>query len=418
MIPVSKKSFHKRKITTFITKNKKTILRVLLFILSFAITLISCNAQSTLPSTNITPGAYQLEKYISLLKGKRVGLVVNQTSVINNTHLVDTLLSLQIDIKKVFAPEHGFRGKADAGEKVKDGVDTKTNLPIISLYGKNRKPTIEQFSDLDIIIFDIQDVGTRFYTFISTMHYVMETASETDKKVFIFDRPNPNGMYVEGPVLDMDYKSFVGMHPIPILHGLTVGELAEMINGEKWLDGKRKCDLTIIPMENWDHSKSYSLPIKSSPNLPNDLSIQLYPSLCMFEGTNISLGRGTLLPFQQIGHPSFTNFTYSFTPESIDGMAKYPKYEDEVCYGIKFDIDNGVHGFDISYLIQFYNDFKKLNKDDDFFIKYFNTLAGNSTLKSQIIAGKTETEIKATWEKDLNKYKVLRKKYLRYPDFE
>lgn len=375
-------------------------------------------AQPSPPPSSITPGAYQLEEYIPLLEGKRVGLVVNQTSIINNTHLVDTLISLNIDIKKVFAPEHGFRGKADAGEKVKDGVDTKTNLPIVSLYGKNRKPTPEQFADLDIIIFDIQDVGTRFYTFISTMHYVMETAAETNKKVFVFDRPNPNGMYVEGPVLNMELKSFVGMHPIPVLHGLTVGELAKMINGEKWLTGKLECDLTVIPLKNWDHNKSYSLPVKSSPNLPNDLSIQLYPSLCMFEGTKMSIGRGTLFPFQQIGHPSFTDSSYSFTPISIDGMSKHPKYQDKVCNGVKFYKKNAVTGFNISYLIQFYNTYKDINTDDEFFTSYFNTLAGNTILKEQIIAGKTEEEIKASWQDDLEKYKTIRMKYLLYPDFK
>lgn len=394
-------------------------MRVLLFILSFSFTQISCTEKSSsTPPTSIIPGAYQLEEYLPLLEGERVGLVVNQTSVINNTHLVDTLISLNIDIKKVFAPEHGFRGKADAGEKVKDGVDTKTNLPIVSLYGKNRKPTPEQFADLDIIIFDIQDVGTRFYTFISTMHYVMETAAETNKKVFVFDRPNPNGMYVEGPVLNMEFKSFVGMHPIPVLHGLTVGELAKMINGEKWLTGKLDCDLTVIPLKNWDHNKTFSLPIKPSPNLPNDLSIQLYPSLCMFEGTQISVGRGTLFPFQQIGHPSFTDSSYSFTPISIDGMSKHPRYQDEVCNGVKFTKENAITGFNISYLIQFYNNYKNINGDAEFFTSYFNTLAGNKILKEQIIAGKTDEEIKASWQEDLDKYKDLRKKYLLYPDFE
>ena len=298
---------------------------------------------------------------------------------------------------------------------VEDGKDIKTNLPIISLYGKNKKPTAEQFEDLDVLIFDIQDVGVRFYTYISTMHYVMETAAETDKKVMVFDRPNPNGMFVDGPVLDPNFKSFVGMHPIPILYGLTPGEAAMMINGEGWLNDGDKCDLTIIPLKNYDHNTSYNLPIKPSPNLPNDLAIQLYPSLCMFEGTMISVGRGTYDPFQQIGHPSFTNMEYSFKPVSIDGMSKYPKHQDKVCYGIKFDESNAFKGFTLKYVIEFYNLFED---KPNYFKNYFNTLAGTDKLMKQIESGMTEADIKATWQVDLNSYKAIRKNYLLYPDFE
>ena len=397
------------------TKSKvnKRKLRASILIISFFILTTAGFSQTT--SSDIVVGAARMDKYLSQLEGKNIGVVVNQTSVINSTHLVDTLLSLGVSVKKIFVPEHGFRGKADAGEVVEDGKDIKTNLPIISLYGKNKKPTAEQFEDLDVLIFDIQDVGVRFYTYISTMHYVMETAAETDKKVMVFDRPNPNGMFVDGPVLDPNFKSFVGMHPIPILYGLTPGEAAMMINGEGWLNDGVKCDLTIIPLKNYDHNTSYNLPIKPSPNLPNDLAIQLYPSLCMFEGTMISVGRGTYDPFQQIGHPSFTNMEYSFKPVSIDGMSKYPKHQDKVCYGIKFDESNAFKGFTLKYVIEFYNLFED---KPNYFKNYFNTLAGTDKLMKQIESGMTEADIKATWQEDLNSYKAIRKNYLLYPDFE
>lgn len=414
-------------------------MRASLIFISFLIYTISANAQLTVEKSNaiIIPGAYNFEAYYPLLKDKRFALAVNQTSMVNNTHLVDTLLKMNglastifspnqstayhdmpsdnSVIKKVFSPEHGFRGDADAGEKVKDGIDITTNLPVVSLYGSNKKPTPEQLEDIDVVVFDVQDVGTRFYTYISTMHYIMEACAESGKQVIILDRPNPNGMYVDGPVLDMEYQSFVGMHPIPILHGLTVGELALMINGERWLKGGIVCDLKVIPVQGWDHSSNYSLPIKPSPNLPNDLSIQLYPSLCLFEGTSISVGRGTYKPFQQIGHPSFSSLKESFMPVSIPGMSKYPKYQDKLCYGKIFSDESTLKGIDLSYLITYYNLFED---KDNFFVPYFNTLAGNSTLQAQIVAGKTEKEIKASWQKDLVAYKLIRKKYLLYPDFE
>ncbi|MTI23376.1 exo-beta-N-acetylmuramidase NamZ family protein, partial [Fulvivirga kasyanovii] len=302
----------------------------------------------------ITPGAYQTGDYLSLIKDKKVALVVNQTSMVGTSHLVDTLLSLRVNLKKVFAPEHGFRGDADAGETVKSGVDVKTNLPIVSLYGDNKKPTASQLVDVDVIIFDIQDVGTRFYTYISTMHYMMEACAENNKLMIILDRPNPNGMYVDGPVLKPAYQSFVGMHPIPVLHGLTVGELAKMINGEGWLKNKIQCDITVIPVKNYSHKNHYSLPVKPSPNLPNDLSIKMYPSLCLFEGTVISVGRGTYKPFQQIGHPDFKDMPHSFTPKSIEGMAKNPRYEGQQCHGIDFSQVDFNGGFSLTYLIDFY----------------------------------------------------------------
>ena len=417
----------------------KSYFRVTLFTISFLIVCFSCSSQPRMPATHeIEPGAYHLPAYFHELKGKRFALVVNQTSTINDVHLVDTLRSLIKDnstifppnqpttnhdihiddstmITKVFAPEHGFRGQADAGEKVKDGIDSKTGLPIVSLYGNNKKPTPEQLEDIDVVVFDIQDVGTRFYTYISTMHYIMEACAELGKKVIILDRPNPNGMYVDGPILEPEYKSFVGMHPIPILHGLTVGELALMINGEGWLAKGIKCDLKVIPVKNYSHSMTYSLPVKPSPNLPSDLSIGLYPSLCLFEGTDISVGRGTMKPFQQIGHPSFSHMSYYFIPKSIEGMSKHPKHEGKSCFGIEFDESNGLSGLSLKYLIEYYSMFKEKDK---FFISYFNTLAGTDKLQQQIKDGLSEEEIKATWKPSLGAYKTIRKKYLLYPDFE
>lgn len=384
---------------------------VMIFWLIFTISFHSCHAQTQSVAENISPGAYQLDEYIPMLEGKRVGLVVNQTSVIGTTHLVDTLKQLSVDIKTVFAPEHGFRGDADAGATVKSGYDSKTQLPIISLYGNNKKPLPEQLENLDVLIFDIQDVGTRFYTYISTMHYVMEACAEQNKKLIILDRPNPNGMYVDGPVLEMKNQSFVGMHPIPVLHGLTVGELARMINGEEWLKNKVKCDVTIIPVKNYNHALPYSLPVQPSPNLPNDLSIQLYPSLCLFEGTAISVGRGTVYPFQQIGHPSLTEYTHSFTPVSMPGSSLHPPFENEKCYGILFE-DKIKGGFSLKYLIAFYNQFPE---QQAFFNNFFIKLAGTVELQQQIMAGFNEEDIRTSWKNDLFHYNKMREQYLIYP---
>jgi len=394
----------------------------LIICLCFLLLTFSCSKAQPKHPTSIITGASQLNKYLPLLRGEKVALLVNQTSMIGNTHLVDTLISLNdkeglgIKIDKVFAPEHGFRGQAGAGEQVNNGVDTNTGLPIISLYGKNKKPTSEQLEGLDWVVFDIQDVGTRFYTYISTMHYVMQACAENGVKMMVLDRPNPNGMYVDGPVLDTAQRSFVGMHPIPIVHGLTVGELAQMINGEKWLDNGISCDLTVISVENYDHTMTYSLPVKPSPNLPNDLSIALYPSLCLFEGTDISVGRGTYAPFQQIGHPDFTaDSSYSFTPVSIDGMSKYPKHQDEKCYGINFSKEPIVRKFTLKYLIEYYH---KYEDKDKFFNNFFKKLAGIDQLEQQIKDGLTEEEIRATWEEGLSAYKQMRNKYLLYGDIE
>src|SRR5688572_20953081 len=305
----------------------------------------------------IMVGAARLDLLIPKLKGKTVALVVNYTATVGNTHLADTLKSLGIDIKKILAPEHGFRGNAANGEHVKDGFDTKTGLPVVSLYGNNRKPTAEQLADVDIVIYDIQDVGVRFFTYVGTMHYVMEACAENGKKLIVLDRPNPNGSYIDGPILLPEHKSFVGMHPVPVVHGMTVGEFAHMINGEGWLEGKKQCALEVIPLKNWTHQTEYSLPLRPSPNLPNDQSIKLYPSLCYFEGTVLSLGRGTQFPFQVIGHPDLKNFSFQFTPVTIEGMAKNPPQENKLCYGIDLREVPVSQKIELRYLIDMYNAF-------------------------------------------------------------
>ena len=382
-------------------------------ILSFICCLFALSVQAQ----SLRTGAEQTEKLLPLLEGKRVALVVNQTSVVgpNHTHLLDTLLALKMDVRKVFAPEHGFRGNADAGETVKNGKDIKSGLPILSLYGKNKKPSPAQLSDVDIILFDIQDVGARFYTYISTMHYVMEACAENNKPLIVTDRPNPCD-FVDGPIREAGKKSFVGMHPIPVLHGCTIAELAQMINGEGWLAGKRTCPLTIIPMEGWTHGQPYSLPIKPSPNLPNDQSIALYASLCPFEGTSISVGRGTYTPFQTIGSPDIPTRDYSFTPRSLDGFDKNPMYKDKTCYGKDLQKVTPPAGLTMSYVIDFYQAYKQAGKADQFFTRanWFDLLMGTSSVRLQIIEGKSEESIRTNWEAGLKKYQQMRSKYLLY----
>src|SRR5690606_13033265 len=298
-------------------------------------------------------GAVQFDRYLPLLEGKRVALVVNHTSLAGDVHLADTLKSRGVNLVKIFAPEHGFRGTADPGEHIEDGVDRKLGLPVVSLYGNNRKPTSEQLTDVDVAVFDIQDVGTRFYTYISTLHYVMEACAENGKKVIVLDRPNPNS-YVDGPVLDTAFRSFVGMHPIPVVHGLTVGELARMINGEGWLAGGRTCELEVILVNGWSRNDFYSCPVRPSPNLPNDQAIRLYPSLCFFEGTVISVGRGTQTPFQVIGNPLLVGMEYHFTPVSIEGMMKNPPFENQVCYGLDLRNVPVERRLNLQYVIDMY----------------------------------------------------------------
>lgn len=371
--------------------------------------LISCCLFfSCKKDANIILGVENTKNYLPLIKGKKIAVIGNQTSIISSIHLVDSLLSLDINIVKVFSPEHGFRGNADAGEKVENIIDPKTGLPIISLYGKNKKPSPEQLNGIDILLFDIQDVGVRFYTYISTLHYIMEAAAENNIKVIVLDRPNPNGHYVDGPILDTAFRSFVGMHPIPIVYGMTIGEYAKMITGENWIS--KKCDLTIIKMENYTHEMSYSLPIKPSPNLPNIKSINLYPSLCLFEGTTVSIGRGTDYPFQQFGAP-YLESNYSFTPQSGAG-SKYPKHENTECYGIDLRFqEDYLSNINLNWLIESYN---KCPEKDGFFNKFFDKLAGTDKLRLQIINGKNSQEIKESWKVGLDEFRKIRKKYLIY----
>lgn len=362
----------------------------------------------------ISPGAYQIDEYLPQLQGKSVGVVANQSSLIGNTHLVDSLLNRGIHIKKVYAPEHGFRGNAEAGALVKDGKDPITGLSVLSLYGKNKKPNAEQLAGIDVMIFDLQGVGTRFYTYISTLKYMMEACAENDIPLIVLDRPNPNSHYVDGPILEKEKESFVGLMPIPIVYGMTDGELALMINGENW--NNKNCDLTIIKMKNYDHQKSYNLQVKPSPNLPNFTSIYLYPSLCLFEGTKMSIGRGTDFPFQVIGYPNYPEKSFQFTPKSIAGVSANPKFKDQVCYGLDLrnlypNIEKKPHQLNIQWLIDFYNSYP--NKEE-FFIPFFEKLSGTSKLRQQIIAGESEEAIRKSWQADLDEFKLKRENYLLY----
>lgn len=367
-------------------------------------------------STQLIIAANRTPNYLPLLMGKNIGLVANQTSVIfkkdnSYSHLVDSLVSLNIAVKKVYAPEHGFRGDADAGELITDGMDKKTGIPIISLYGNNKKPSPEQLKGIDLIIFDMQDVGVRFYTYISTLHYVMEACAENDIPLIVFDRPNPNAHYIDGPVLEQSYNSFVGMHPIPVVYGMTIGEYAAMINGEKWLKNELKCDLTVVPLINYSYQTFYSLPIKPSPNLPNDQAINLYPSLCFFEGTNVSVGRGTEKQFQIYGSPFLTgNYQYNFTPKPNYG-AKSPVHDGKKCLGENLENHPRLTALNLDWLIEAY---KSTVDKTQFFNNFFDKLAGNSTLQEQIKQDKSIEEIRDSWHDDLKSFKKIRKKYLLY----
>lgn len=384
--------------------------------------LLSCvgfaNAQNE-EKGDLVIGAERFDKLKTLLEDKRIGVVVNQTSILNNeiqTHLLDALLENGFQVKVVFAPEHGFRGIADAGEIVKDSKDIKTGIPIVSIYGKQKAPTAEQMADIDAVVFDIQDVGARFYTYISTMHYVMEACAENDKELIVLDRPNPND-YIDGPIRQPGFRSFVGVDPIPLLHGLTVGELASMINGEGWLKtGENSCKLEVVTMLNWKHGDPYWLPVKPSPNLPNDQAVRLYPSLCFFEATSFSVGRGTYHPFQVIGYPDKKFGDFSFTPTSLPGFDTHPIQKDKVCYGINLQEYPFEGGLTLKFVLYFYD---KCGKNASFFFsraKWFDLLAGTDQLRKQIIAGMNEEEIRETWKEDLDNYKEMRKKYLLYEE--
>jgi len=396
-------------------------IKIIVAILCFSV--INCGTSKVaynekfFDTDKIEVAATQMQQYLPMLQGKKIALLVNQTSMVGTTHLVDTLHQLGIDIKAIFAPEHGFRGKADAGAKITDGKDARTGIPIISIYGKKKKPSPENLKDVDIIVFDIQDVGARFYTYISSMHYVMEACAENDVAFMVLDRPNPNGHYVDGPVLKKQFSSFVGVHPVPVVHGMTVGEYAQMVNGEGWLKDGKKCKLDIVLCKNYNHNKFYELPIKPSPNLPNIRSVYLYPSLCFFEGTSVSVGRGTSTQFQVYGHPNYPQGDYEFKPTPMSG-AKYPLHKDQLCKG--YDLSafpvrtlQKQKALDLNYLINFYQNFPDKSK---FFNKFFANLAGTDELRKQIEAGKTAKEIRASWQEDLAAYKKMRKQYLLYGD--
>ena len=371
------------------------------------------------PTQGIQTGAENYTAYLPLLKDKKVGIVTNQTGVLNyfsseetqvNLNIVDFLLAKKINLQKIFAPEHGFRGTADAGEHVVDGKDTKTGLPIISLYGDNKKPKAEQLAGIDVVVFDLQDVGARFYTYISSLHYVMEACAENYIQLIVLDRPNPNGSIVDGPILEKEFTSFVGMHPIPLLHGMTIGEYAQMINGEKWLKNEVKCKLTVIPCLNYKHDMFYSLPIKPSPNLPNDQAINLYASLCLFEGTNVSVGRGTEKQFQIYGSPFLPKSEFSFTPIPNFG-AKDPLYKNQLCYGEDLTKASKVSKLELKWIIKAYNETIDKTK---FFNPFFTKLAGTKKLQQQIEDGTSDVDIRKSWEKGLKDFKEMRKNYLIY----
>lgn len=373
-----------------------------------------------LRAQRIITGAEQVSLYLPWLKNKEVALLVNQTSMIGEIHLVDSLIGSGVKIVKIFAPEHGFRGTADAGEKVKNSIDVKTGIPITSMYGASKKPSKESMSGIDIVVFDIQDVGARFYTYISSLQYMMEACAEANVPIVVLDRPNPNGHYVDGPILDKKHKSFVGMQAIPIVHGMTVAEYAHMLKSEKWLNTKLPLDLKWVTCKNYTHASRYELPIPPSPNLKSMLSIYLYPSLCLFEGAEVSVGRGTERPFEMWGAPDFVKLPFRFTPKSTAG-AKSPLFEGRTCYGrdlasLEKEFEKKLPTrINLNHLIEAYQNSKQKDK---FFNSFFVKLSGTDTLISQIKSGKSESDIYKSWSKGLSKFKLIRKKYLLYKDFE
>ncbi len=384
----------------------------------FILTGLIIALATVMQAQTIKTGAESLDEYLPLLKGKRVAVLSNQTGIIGNTHIVDSLVSLKVNIVAIMSPEHGFRGDADAGEHVSSSVDKKTGIPIKSLYdGEIGKASAQLMKDIDILLFDLQDVGVRFYTYVTTMTRMMETCAENGKKMIILDRPNPLGFYVDGPILDMKYKSGVGWLPIPTVHGMTFGELAGMINGEKWLTNGIQCDVTVIKCKNYTHASMYTLPVKPSPNLPDMRSIYLYPSTCYFEATPVSLGRGTDHPFQMYGHPNMKGYDFKFTPRSIPG-AKTPPQLNRECYGVDLTKQPSIEeinkkGINLEYVIDAY---RNLNLDDFFFRSFFELLTGRDYVRKMIKAGKSADEIKAMWAGDVAKFKEQRKPYLLYPE--
>lgn len=392
----------------------RKILALFAILISISLNINSQEFQ-LLDAKDAVTGAMQTEIYLPMLENKHVGVVANQTSIMDNgTHLIDTLLSYNIDIQCIFTPEHGFRGTADEGASIASGVDAKTGISIVSLYGKNKKPTAEQLQSIDILLFDLQDVGCRFYTYISTMTYVMEAAAENDIPVIVLDRPNPNGFYVDGPVLEKENSSFVGMHCVPIVYGLTIGEYALMVNGEQWLTAGLQCDLTVIPLGNYIRNAIYKLPVKPSPNLPNWEAVYLYPSLCLFEGTDVSVGRGTDMPFQVYGHPAMTN-DFVFVPRTAEGH-RAPLYSDKECHGkdlseYAHNYQNNEQKLNLSWIL----DARKQLKDDEkFFNNYFIKLVGIADMQQKIDSGASEDEIRSSWKSGIDNYLIIREKYLIY----
>lgn len=397
------------------SKNTQFIVCILLLALS-----LSVNAQSpTIKAYNsVSPGIAQSQIFLPLLKQKRVAVVTNVSGQWNGESTVDLLIRLGVNVKKIFGPEHGFRGDTEAGEKVNSLTDKKTGLPVISLYGKNKKPRKEDLKDIDLIVYDIQDIGVRFYTYISTMTYVMEACAESKKQLIIMDRPNPNGFYIDGPIMQKEWKSFLGLHPVPLVYGMTCGEYARMVNGEKWLNNGMQCKLTVITLKNYDRCATYDLPVKPSPNIPNQKAVLLYPTLGLFEGSIVSLGRGTAFPFQVIGYPSYTASTvFSFQPMP-SSLSQTPKYVNQTCYGIDLREINYLTQHPGTLQLEWLKDMLKACPRDTFFDKNFNYHAGSATLKSDLLEGKSAESIRQSWQKDIESFKKIRKNYLLYPDLD
>lgn len=397
-------------------KNTKIICTAWLILLLF----MQVNAQQNLcvkNFSNVTCGNAQTDKYLPLLAKKRVAVITNVTGLIGTTSIVDTLLAMKVDVKKIFGPEHGFRSDTEAGEKVQSNMDAKTGLPIISLYGSNKKPTAEQLKDVDLVIYDIQDIGVRFYTYISTMCYAMEACAENNKEFIVLDRPNPNGFYIDGPVLKNEFRSFLGLHNVPLVYGMTCGEYAKMANDEAWLKSKVKCRLTVIPLKNYERQCSYELPVRPSPNIPNSTAVLLYPSLGLFEGTIVSLGRGTAFPFQVIGFPGNQDTSFCFTPAET-ALTKTPKYKDQRCCGIDLRKDSYLINHPRTIHLGWLKEMLHAYKKEDFFDKNFNYHAGNADLQLQLRTAKGVEDIRKSWYGDIEKFKKIRKKYLLYPDFK
>ena len=398
----------------------KKIFIALIFSTIFSFSLAQSFFEKDTFPKDIRVGAELMERYLPILQGQKVALCVNHTSMVGQKHLLDTLLSMHINVVKIFCPEHGFRGKEEAGKHINNSIDQQTNIPIVSLYGNNKKPTNKQLEDVDIIVFDIQDVGARFYTYISTLSYIMEAAAENNVVVIVFDRPNPNGYWVDGPILDTNYRSFVGMHAVPINHGMTIAEYARMVNEEGWLAQRQKCQLLWVKMEGYDHSMRYQLPISPSPNLSSMEAIYLYPTLCLLEGTNMSLGRGTSNPFTMYGAPDYKKGDWFFTPKNIENIATNPPYVNKKCRGENLlSYCNKYLKYNNKIDIQLIIDAYKYSSDSTtFFVSFFTKLAGSPLLEKQIKLGMSAEDIRKCWQNDLQIFKQKRKKYLLYKDFE